>query len=67
MKSCFKVRGHEAAELDPLGLHAWRKWTDKAIASVVAVDTSSPQRNERKKVQCLMFSYADMVNKCDIC
>jgi len=41
----FKVRGHEAAELDPLGLHAWRKWTDKAIASVVAVDTSSPQRN----------------------
>lgn len=25
-----EVRGHEAAELDPLGLHAWRKWSDKA-------------------------------------
>eukprot|EP00435_Cladocopium_sp_Y103_P067370 s2528_g29.t4 len=29
----YQVRGHEAAELDPLGLHAWRKWTDKAITS----------------------------------
>lgn len=27
-----EVRGHEAAELDPLGLHVWRKWTEKAIA-----------------------------------
>ena len=28
----YQVRGHEAAELDPLKLHAWRKWTEKAAA-----------------------------------
>lgn len=27
----YQVRGHEIANLDPLGLHAWRKWADKGI------------------------------------
>lgn len=31
----YQVRGHEAAELDPLGLHAWRKWTDKGLSPAV--------------------------------
>ncbi|OLP95962.1 hypothetical protein AK812_SmicGene21857 [Symbiodinium microadriaticum] len=25
----YQVRGHEAANLDPLGLHGWRKWSEK--------------------------------------
>jgi len=31
----YQVRGHEAAELDPLGLHAWRKWSDKGLSEAV--------------------------------
>ncbi|CAE7945376.1 ogdh, partial [Symbiodinium sp. KB8] len=29
----YQVRGHEAASLDPLNLHAWRHWEEKGISA----------------------------------
>eukprot|EP00931_Biecheleriopsis_adriatica_P033817 TRINITY_DN1960_c0_g1_i2.p1 TRINITY_DN1960_c0_g1~~TRINITY_DN1960_c0_g1_i2.p1 ORF type:complete len:1021 (-),score=228.48 TRINITY_DN1960_c0_g1_i2:101-3163(-) len=28
----YQVRGHEAASLDPLGIHTWRSWAQKGIS-----------------------------------
>ncbi|CAK9115854.1 unnamed protein product [Durusdinium trenchii] len=37
----YQVRGHESANLDPLGLHAWRKWEQKGLSeSVPELDPS---------------------------
>jgi len=31
----YQVRGHEMAKLDPLGLHAWRTWSEKGLSETV--------------------------------